>query len=279
MEIPYRNHNNLIEGKITLPGLTVVCGKNNTGKTSLNYAVSNYLFLFPHCLIKQGGTSYRTAHLAMPYKNSFLTQKHPEIIEKFEKIVGGKFLIEYDENFKSFEFSGALPALKIQFLKHRSTVPVSIEHTSGMLKYFSIFYFVLTYLVEKDSVLILDTPDAHLHPELQRSLAQLCVRLVNAGVKVLITTNSDYFIRELNTLIMLNSEQEYIKKIVVDEGYDKSELLNLEKVNHYETIVLDDGSFSTSQGTVNHLGIEPASIEFVLDEMNRIQESIIWGED
>ena len=35
-------------------------------------------------------------------------------------------------------------------------------------------------------------------------MAGLLARLVNSGVKVLVTTHSDYLIRELNNRVMLN---------------------------------------------------------------------------
>ncbi len=39
-------------------------------------------------------------------------------------------------------------------------------------------------------------------------MARLIVRLINAGVKVLITTHSDFLIREINNAIALNNDFE-----------------------------------------------------------------------
>lgn len=53
-------------------------------------------------------------------------------------------------------------------------------------------------------MLIIDEPELNLHPDNQRKMAGLLARLVNCGVKVLVTTHSDYLIRELNNRVMLN---------------------------------------------------------------------------
>ena len=39
-------------------------------------------------------------------------------------------------------------------------------------------------------------------------MANLLARLVTAGIKVLVTTHSDYFIREINNFIMLTNKFE-----------------------------------------------------------------------
>ena len=51
---------------------------------------------------------------------------------------------------------------------------------------------------------MVDEPELNLHPENQRRMARLFARLVNVGVKVFVTTHSDYIVKELNTLILLN---------------------------------------------------------------------------
>ena len=74
----------------------------------------------------------------------------------------------------------------------------------------SILYFFLGYSmdIENGHFLIIDEPESHLDTANQIQFARLLARLVNSGVKVLITTHSDYIIKEINNLIMLNSSFE-----------------------------------------------------------------------
>ena len=63
--------------------------------------------------------------------------------------------------------------------------------------------FYLEHIAKKGDLLIIDEPELNLHPENQRCIARLLAKLVNYGIKVFITTHSDYIVKELNTLIML----------------------------------------------------------------------------
>jgi predicted ATPase len=44
---------------------------------------------------------------------------------------------------------------------------------------------------------MVDEPELNLHPENQRRVARLFARLINLGIKVFITTHSDYIVKEL----------------------------------------------------------------------------------
>ena len=57
--------------------------------------------------------------------------------------------------------------------------------------------------------------------------------LVNAGIKVFITTHSDYIIREFNTMIQLKQNKVHVKKIREVEGYPESHLLVADDVRAY----------------------------------------------
>jgi energy-coupling factor transporter ATP-binding protein EcfA2 len=119
---------------------------------------------------------------------------------------------------------------------------------------------------------MMDEPELNLHPENQCRIARLFARLVNSGIKVFITTHSDYIINELNTLIMLNHDRPHLKKIAREEGYKEKELISADKIRVYiaeKTL--------TPAPIDSDLGIEVLSFETVIDRMNRIQDAIVWG--
>jgi len=68
--------------------------------------------------------------------------------------------------------------------------------------------FYIKHLAKKGDILLVDEPEQNLHPVNQRKMARLFVQLIKAGIKVLVTTHSDYLIKELNHLILLNNEFE-----------------------------------------------------------------------
>ena len=51
-------------------------------------------------------------------------------------------------------------------------------------------------------VLIIEEPEAHLHPGAQADMAVILARLVRAGVRVIITTHSDWLLQEISNLTL-----------------------------------------------------------------------------
>lgn len=79
-------------------------------------------------------------------------------------------------------------------------------------------------------MLIIDEPELNLHPDNQRKMAGLLARLVNSGVKVLVTTLSDYLIRELNNCVMLNLGVENKEQIMKSAKMTDLDLLQPEQI-------------------------------------------------
>jgi hypothetical protein len=112
---------------------------------------------------------------------------------------------------------------------------------------------------------------------------------VNIGIKVFITTHSDYIIKEFNTLIMLNHDKPHLKRIAEKEGYRSEELLSPDQVKVYvaqeASVKLEENQRKTRIQTLvpadidPEFGIEVSSFDKTIETMNRIQEAIVWGED
>ena len=64
---------------------------------------------------------------------------------------------------------------------------------STSIRNLAYIYFYLKCDIEEKSTFIIDEPEAYLHPENQVKMAQIIAMLVNAKVKVVITTHSDFF--------------------------------------------------------------------------------------
>jgi predicted ATPase len=82
------------------------------------------------------------------------------------------------------------------FLKKNKRI--ELVNTATGIKYFGIFQVLSqnNYL-NKDTILILDEPEVHLHPKWQLKMAKLIVELVKNGVKIVVNSHSPYMIEAL----------------------------------------------------------------------------------
>ena len=88
---------------------------------------------------------------------------------------------------------------------------------------------------------------------------------------------------------MLNLNKPHLKKIAKREEYDNAELVSADKIKVYiaeEALIKLDGNQRRTrcQTLVEakidpELGIEARSFDATIDDMNRIQDAIMWEED
>ena len=128
----------------------------------------------------------------------------------------------------NFEQSSGLPLREIAY--ESSDGIFAINQTSSMVSELAPLILFLKYLVRPGDLLILEEPESHLHPAAQRQLARGIVRLVNAGVKVLITTHSDIIISQVNNLLALRQAS---PELVEQGGFEPEDFLQPEQVGAY----------------------------------------------
>ncbi|AUX47143.1 uncharacterized protein SOCE26_086550 [Sorangium cellulosum] len=82
-------------------------------------------------------------------------------------------------------------------------------------------------------VLIIEEPEAHLHPRLQRLLAQVIVRLVRKGLFVWITTHSENFCQQINNFMKLGAHPRRAE-MQRKYGYEENDYLEVDDVAGYQ---------------------------------------------
>ena len=210
-------------------------------------------------------------------RKSFIAKEFPEILEDFADIIGGEYVITQND--------------QLYYIPKGTRSKLTMVESSSSARALLDLSFYLNCIAEKGDLLMVDEPELSLHPENQRRMARLFARLVNLGVKVFITTHSDYIIKELNTLIMLNHDKPHLKRIVEENGYGDSELMTAKQVKLYvaegnQLLDLEEGQKKRRRGHKliqakihPKFGIEVPSFDKTIDDMNRIQDEIVWGEE
>ena len=106
----------------------------------------------------------------------------------------------------------------------------TLDHTSSMVSELAPLVLFLKYLITDDDLLVLEEPESHLHPGAQRQMARGIARLVNAGIRVIITTHSDMFVGQINNLLRISHASQ---ELIEEHGFDPSDFLEQEQVSAY----------------------------------------------
>ena len=203
--------------------------------------------------------------------DSELFKECPEILQDFADIIGGEYKVQRKTVFFKPKKAGS-PKLSL------------VESSSAVRSLLDIGFY-LRHRARKGDLLMIDEPELNLHPANQRRVARLLARLVNWGVRVFVTTHSDYIAKELNTLLLLSRlDAVAIKK----HGYRPEEALRSEQVRlHIAHLKLVRRSQSAKRSSPQNV-IEPvppledggfaySSFDDTIEHMNHVQREV-WDE-
>lgn len=119
----------------------------------------------------------------------------------------------------------------------------------------------------KGSFLIIDEPESHLDTTNQIEFSRILARMIQAGLRVLITTHSDYIVKELNNLIMLHSDFEDKQEVIERLGYTES--LNPDIVSAYVAENRD-----LTECHVDKYGIDMPHFDKTIDSINAVSNEL-----
>lgn len=199
-------------------------------------------------------------------QKSFIAEsKNNEILDLLWQIVGGKYIIN------DYGLQFATDAKQKILQKHKT---INIQQTSSSVKSLFLLDLYIRFQAQKGDILIIDEPELNLHPKNQILLARLLVMLVNIGIKVFISTHSDYILREFSSCICLkNVSDENLKNL---KEYNKQMQLDANKVRAYQTQTIKNKGKITANSVkiTQEDGIYMDTFNDIIKEQNRNQDKI-----
>lgn len=149
--------------------------QRRSGRLSLPYTTLHTKDLFD---------KLRTPVLPLDLLSTGDTMSTNRVLADLEALLDGD--VAYDKTERDFIF------------RRPSGATISIKNTASGIKVFGLLkMLVANEFVSKDTILIFDEPENHLHPKWQLTLAQVLLKLVESGVYVLVSSHSPYLIEAL----------------------------------------------------------------------------------
>ena len=149
----------------------------------------------------------------------------------------------------------------------RFSIPLHLASSSA--RGLSDLYFFLRHVARKGHLLIIDEPESHLDTANQILLARLLARVVKNGVKVLLTTHSDYLIKEINNLIMLGCSFDNKAKVIKRLKYEDDDYLAPDRIRAY---IAKKNSLSRCE--IDKFGIDMPNFDEAINEINDVANEL-----
>ena len=179
------------------------------------------------------------------------SRRQPELAELIEqRIIDGKISIHHSEVTRQ-------PKLAYQpqtWDKGR----VSLTNASSMVSELAPLVLFLRHSVGRGDTLIVEEPESHLHPAKQAELVEVIAAVVNSGIRVVLTTHSDWILEKLANLV-LSSQQPagaVQSKLALDKDSVGVWLFQNKRGKSNQSVVkeipLEDGLYESGYREVSH---------------------------
>ena len=94
------------------------------------------------------------------------------------------------------------PVFSYRLADRKEIIP--LMQASSMVSELAPVVLYLRHAVQPGDVLIIEEPESHLHPGMQAAFTRQLAAAVRAGVRVMLTTHSDYVLEELANLVRMS---------------------------------------------------------------------------
>ena len=210
---------------------------------------------------------------AMPVKDNVdFTRNIENVVNQDSDFLDAKLHEEVKELMSGYYTStGDVIRFKSRDRKGRPfDIPLHIASSSA--RGLSDLYFYLRHVASRNDILFIDEPETHLDTANQVQLAHMISKIVQAGLKVLVSTHSDYLLKEINNLVMVDHLRRNDR---LDRGYlnyAPGGGLGRERIRAY---VAENNSLTPC--VVDRYGIDAPVFDKTIDRINRASSDLAFA--
>ena len=156
-----------------------------------------------------------------------------------------------------------------------------IHMTASIVKSLASLVIYLKHLAKGNDLIIIDEPEINLHPDNQIILTRLFARLINKGFRLLLSTHSDYVVREINNLIMLSLDKEEVVKLKETFNYKKEEYITKDDIEvhffDYPKKKTGNKQVVIQKLEILSSGFEIPTVNETIEEQNNVAEELFYA--
>ena len=157
----------------------------------------------------------------------------------------------------------------------KTTEALRLSQSSSMVSELAPLVLFLRGIVNPGDLLIIEEPESHLHPGAQTAIARTLARLVREGVRLVITTHSDWLLQQLGNLIREGEANKQKNQTPTSDNWLVKEEVGTWWFHRDKPV--EEISFDRIEG------IEPPDYEDVSDKLYdsaiRLQQQLLEKED
>ena len=170
------------------------------------------------------------------------------------------------------------PSFHYQPQGWESNENLPLMNASSMVSELAPVVLYLRHIVQSNDVLIIEEPESHLHPEMQVELLRFLVGVMRSGIRVVLTTHSDWIMEELANIIRTSALPEQHRYGIdgVDAVLDPAEVgvWSFRPNERQDGCLVDEVTLDLESGTIP-AGFDEASLSLYnkwSEVSNRIDE-------
>ena len=148
--------------------------------------------------------------------------------------------------------------------------------TASLTKAMSGLIFYLRHTCSPEDIIMIDEPEVNCHPDVQILMARVFARMANAGLRLVISTHSDYIVRELNNLIMLSGVSEDRSGKLKEWGYTPDMKLSPDDVGAYLFDYGKNNRVNMKPIEVTDSGFEVRTIDEAIAKLNEVSQTLYY---